>query len=129
VISACRVYVVLLGLGGDGVAEVSFFLPCPLLIQTFNLHIGADLQLPCQDTRERSAYQQEAVVQRNDPGRVVDPFEGLPFRSFAENLGARVAPVFKEIAEEDRKRRRLAKSSSADIKLPSVPHFLPFTRW
>ena len=63
--------------------------------------------------------------------KMYDPFEGLPFRSFAEGLGDNILPAIQAAREEQRRGKvqgRVA-AERAEVAVPSVPHLLPFTRW
>lgn len=60
-----------------------------------------------------------------------DPFEGMPFRNFAEKMGENVLPAM-QAAREDQRRSKVngrRAAENAEIVVPSVPHVLPFTRW
>ena len=60
-----------------------------------------------------------------------DPFEGLPFRAFAERMGDAIMPAL-EAARDDKRSTAVGNrhsSENAQILVPEVPHVLPFTRW
>lgn len=63
-----------------------------------------------------------------------DPFEGLPFRGLAERMGATMSPVVQAV-REDARAKRLREAGIFDgpevsvPEAPSIPHFLPFSRW
>jgi hypothetical protein len=60
-----------------------------------------------------------------------DPFEGLPFRAFAERMGDRIMPAL-QAARDDKRRTGVDinnASQAAQVLVPEVPHLLPFTRW
>lgn len=95
-------------------------------MQSFNLHIGGILTIPSADAKAKPQYI-NPLEQKNSK----DPFEGLPFRAFAERMGERILPAVEAAREQQRlaaiEGRTAAESSQAIV--PLVPHFLPFTRW
>lgn len=60
-----------------------------------------------------------------------DPFEGLPFRAFAEKMGDRIMPAL-QAARDDKRHTGVNAHHGAETDqflVPEVPHVLPFTRW
>ena len=59
------------------------------------------------------------------------PLQGLPFRAFAERMGAKVVPVMQAAREAERSHKVTARRAAeqAEVVVPLVPHVLPFTRW
>ena len=60
-----------------------------------------------------------------------DPFSGIPFRRFAEDMGERIFPAI-EATREEQRRSRIESRAAADATqphIPSIPHILPLTRW
>ena len=57
--------------------------------------------------------------------------QGLPFRRFADKLGAAVLPAIEAAQEAERESKLASKHAAeeAEVLGPSVPHMLPFTRW
>jgi len=101
--------------------------------KAFSLHIGADLKLPTPDVRRHSRFE-PAPLETSPAKAASDPFEGLPFRALAERMGASMSPVVQAV-REDARAKRLREAGILDGQLPSVPeppsvpHFLPITRW
>lgn len=56
--------------------------------------------------------------------------QGLPFRNFAERLGARMLPTLEAAKAADRAASAAARRAAeeAEPHMPEVPHVLPFTR-
>ncbi len=95
--------------------------------QMFSLHIGGDLQLPTRGLAALGAAPAAAASPKEK-----DVFDGVPLRAWAEALGERVMPAYELIQEEAKASKAAAKGKGAalpEVKAPSVPHFLPFTRW
>ena len=105
---------------------------CPLP-QTLHLHIGGDLQIPVRSNRfEHPSQRAETRQQQQEAAAARDPFDGLPLRAWAERLGERVMPAYELIKEEHAAAKRAAKALDAkvpELRVPAVPHILPFTRW
>eukprot|EP00210_Caulerpa_lentillifera_P001685 g1620.t1 len=58
----------------------------------------------------------------------MDPFESVPLSKLATYLGERFSPKLEEIKKsEDAKTR--PKSYKEVMEPPSIPHFLPLTKW
>lgn len=101
--------------------------------KAFSLHIGADLRLPTPDVRRHSRF--EAAALSTSPQQAAsDPFEGLPFRALAERMGATMSPVVQAVRADARAKRLqeaglLNNTVPSVPEAPSVPHFLPITRW
>jgi hypothetical protein len=100
--------------------------------KTFSLHIGADLKLPTPNAERHSSYE-AAPAAMPAAQAASDPFEGLPFRAMAERMGAAMSPVVQAVKEDARTKRLreagLLGNQQAEVAVPSIPHFLPFTRW
>lgn len=99
-------------------------------IKSFKMHIGANLSIPTRNARELPMPEQLPSASQQG---VVDPFEGLPFRAFAERMGERMLPAL-EAARAAEREAKLAGRGGADVAeleafIPPVPHLLPFTRW
>lgn len=74
---------------------------CALLLQTFSLHIGADLKLPTENSQRHSRF--EAAPTAVPAAQAAsDPFEGLPFRAWAERMGEAMSPVVRAVRLLDR---------------------------
>lgn len=68
--------------------------PC---LQTFSLHIGADLKLPTPDAARHSRFEAApAAVPQVEAAS--DPFSGLPFRALAERMGEAMSPVVQAVS-------------------------------
>ena len=66
-------------------------------LQTFSLHIGADLKLPTPDAKRHSRFEAApAAVPQVEAAS--DPFAGLPFRALAERMGAAMSPVVQAVS-------------------------------
>lgn len=80
--------------------------------------------------KEDEEHQPQQTPQQAATLGVMDPFEGLPFRKFAESCGEYLMPAV-ETLKEDMRSERGAAAARADqpLQVPNVPHFLPFTRW
>ena len=98
--------------------------------QSFKLHVGGVISLPTK-TMDRPKYDQLAAQDAPPQAGVRDPFEGLPFRNFAERWGERIMPVVEHARDTQRgmDRSSLAAAAVAVPQAPDVPHILPFTRW
>ncbi|KAL6776317.1 hypothetical protein ACKKBG_A20650 [Auxenochlorella protothecoides x Auxenochlorella symbiontica] len=101
--------------------------------KSYVLHIGAALNIPTDNARERPAMQQQPALssQSADPTAVRDPFEGVPFRGLADKLGEMMMPSVEAMREQQRMsatQLRLA-AEAAEVMVPAVPHLLPITRW
>ncbi|KAK9838362.1 hypothetical protein WJX81_007179 [Elliptochloris bilobata] len=97
----------------------------------FSLHVGGELQLPM---RTAAAVKASPAAAAAASPKERDVFDGVPLRAWAEALGERVMPAYELIKEEARASKTAAarpdrSSAPAELKAPSVPHFLPFTRW
>lgn len=96
--------------------------------------MGGFISIPTKDALAKPKYshvQQSNTAQSKSDDGVIDPFEGLPFRAFAEKVGEHILPVIKAAREDQRRavvEGRLA-AESVVPEAPMVPHFLPFTRW
>jgi hypothetical protein len=102
-------------------------------LQSFGLHVGGMISIPSKDAQARPQYThyQPYTAGAPLPDGVTDPFEGLPFRAFAEKMGDRIVPVV-QAAREDHRRAVKEGRAAADAAQPAaitVPHLLPFTRW
>lgn len=109
-------------------SSICQLIACCGALQTLHLHIGADLQIPVRDNK----YTMPAAQEQAQADRTRDPFEGLPLRAWAERLGERVMPAYELIKEEQRAAKMAAKAMKqtvTEIKVPEIPHVLPFTRW
>jgi hypothetical protein len=68
-----------------------------LRLQTFSLHIGADLKLPTPDAARHSRFEAApAAVPQVEAAS--DPFSGLPFRALAERMGEAMSPVVQAVS-------------------------------
>lgn len=92
------------------------------------MHIGGNLSIPTRDARDLPRMDQQAP-RTQQVG--VDPFEGLPFRGFAERLGLAVMPALEEAKRAERTHKVSARRAleEAEVVVPTVPHVLPFTKW
>ena len=103
-----------------------------LLVQTFSLHIGADLKIPTEDRRKTHIAEVQPQLSATERATASDPFAGLPLKAWADRLGARVAPAFQAVQEEQRKSKlaaaKMNKSNQA-LAVPQVPQLFPITRW
>lgn len=97
-------------------------------MQSFKLHIGGVLSIPSVNALEKPTYIASKSHEHQDSVSR-DPFDGLPFREFAEKLGAAIVPIVEAAREEQRRNNRLDAHASDVPMPPEVPHFLPFTRW
>lgn len=70
---------------------------CLPAVQTFSLHIGADLKLPTPNAQRHSSYE-AAPAAVSATQAASDPFEGLPFRALAERMGAAMSPVVQAVS-------------------------------
>jgi hypothetical protein len=96
-------------------------------LQSYKLHIGGNLSIPSSNATAKPQY----THQEAEPHRMYDPFEGLPFRAFAERMGDRIMPAL-QAARDDKRRTGVDVNNSyesSQILVPEVPHVLPFTRW
>lgn len=66
-------------------------------LQTFSLHIGADLKLPTPDSQRHSRFE-AAPAAMPQAQAASDPFEGLPFRAMAERMGEAMSPVVQAVS-------------------------------
>ena len=69
-------------------------------------------------------------LERQAPPR--DYFEGLPLRAWAERLGERVMPTVELVKQEHIRVKAAAaklRETAPEVRVPEVPHLLPFTRW
>lgn len=98
--------------------------------QSFKLHLGATLNIPTTSAKAKP-YSQPAQTNAERQAALQDPFEGLPFRSIAEFVGARIVPVMEMARDEQLKAVREGRvaAENAEPQLPVLPSFLPFTRW
>ena len=96
--------------------------------QSFSLHLGADLPLPCPARPVQLAENSEQAVDKPKTGS--RPFDEVPFAEFAERIGSAVAPVYHDfkMMQQDESRRAKNQAKTAEPWEPPVPHFLPFTR-
>ncbi len=103
-----------------------------LLLQTFSLHIGADLKIPTVDKRKTHVAEAQPRLSSTEKAAASDPFAGLPLKAWADRLGERVAPAFQAVQEEQR-RSNLASAKmqrlNQPLAVPQVPHLFPITRW
>ncbi|KAL4432587.1 hypothetical protein ABPG77_000524 [Micractinium sp. CCAP 211/92] len=97
--------------------------------KSFKMHVGAFISIPTRDARDLP--QMAPQPQRMQQQAVVDPFEGLPFRGFAERLGSAVLPSIEAARQAEREAKLAARQAAdeAEVVVPEVPHVLPFTRW
>lgn len=97
--------------------------------KSFNMHIGGNLHIPTKNAQERPQLTQPHRQQQQQ--ELVDPFEGLPFRGFAEKLGDAVLPAMQAARDAERQAKQQARKATeeAEVVMPLVPHVLPFTRW
>lgn len=115
-------------------------LPKPVQVKvrkTFDFHIGGTLKVPTADNtavhmfgNDEPKPAAEATSSQAEVG--TNPFDGIPLKAWAESLGERVMPAFEQIREEQRQAKRSAQTSvqkDQPVPVPTVPHFLPFTRW
>ena len=100
-------------------------------MQSFQLHIGANLPLPTRENQVQLGAPVDphplkpAVARKNY-------FEGLPLRAWAERLGERVMPTVELVQEEHRRAKAAAAKLTASapaLAVPSVPAFLPISKW
>lgn len=101
-------------------------------LQTFNLHIGADLKIPTVDKRKTHVVEVQAQLSASERAAASDPFAGLPMKAWADRLGERVAPAFQAVQEEQRRSNLAAAKTSRmnqPLAVPQVPHVFPITRW
>ena len=101
-------------------------------MQTFSLHIGADLKIPTVDKRKTHVAEVQPRLNSVQKAAASDPFAGLPLKAWADRLGERVAPAFQAVQEEQR-RSNLAAAKlqrlNQPLAVPQVPHLFPITRW
>eukprot|EP00192_Tetraselmis_astigmatica_P025018 CAMPEP_0117653102 /NCGR_PEP_ID=MMETSP0804-20121206/3006_1 /TAXON_ID=1074897 /ORGANISM="Tetraselmis astigmatica, Strain CCMP880" /LENGTH=171 /DNA_ID=CAMNT_0005459243 /DNA_START=952 /DNA_END=1468 /DNA_ORIENTATION=+ len=114
------------------------FSSCPLTVvtglraaptqQSFSLHLGAELRLPCP-SKPLPAGERTVQAATTAPN-ASHPFQDVPFAAFAEKIGAAVAPVYHEFKEMEKHEARSSKrhAKAAEPWMPPVPHFLPFTK-
>jgi len=96
-------------------------------LQSYKLHIGGNLSIPSADATAKPQYSHQEA----EPHRMYDPFEGLPFRMFAEKMGDRIMPAL-QAARDDKRRSGVNTRHASEreqFAIPEVPHVLPFTRW
>lgn len=102
------------------------------LLQSFNLHIGADLKIPTVDKRKTHTAEIQPKLSATERAAASDPFAGLPLKAWADKLGDRVAPAFQAVQKEQR-RSNLAAAKlnrlNQPLAVPQVPHLFPITRW
>ena len=72
-------------------------------LQSFNLHIGADLKIPTVDKRKTHVVEVQPQLSATERAAASDPFAGLPLKAWADRLGERVAPAFQAVQEEQRR--------------------------
>ena len=106
---------------------------CLPVLQSFKLHIGANLPLPTRAGIVEAQPNSAAVpAQTLMAEAVTDYFEGLPLKRWAERLGERVMPTV-ELVKQEQKRAKAAaaelRSRAGEVAVPVVPSFLPFSRW
>lgn len=102
------------------------------LLQSFNLHIGADLQIPTVDKRKTHVVEVQPQLNAAERAAASDPFAGLPLKAWADRLGERVAPAFQAVQEEQRRSNLAAGRTNKlnqPLAVPQVPHLFPITRW
>lgn len=100
------------------------------MLQSFKLHIGANLPLP---TRAGSIDSLQSPQEAGTAAEAVtDYFEGLPLKQWAERLGEKVMPTVELVREEQKRAKAAAvelRSRAGELAVPHVPSFLPFTHW
>lgn len=105
-----------------------------------SLYIGANLPLVSSkgDTSEieQKEKDQQQPSSSGSSCRVQggatrgEAMEGMPFKRLADYLGEKMWPVLQEVKLEDKKRRMEARNKNAAVfEPPSIPHFLPLTKW
>ena len=108
-----------------------------LLLQNLKIHLGGDLNIPLAVSSREDQFDPllpsaaSSLSMQETSEKMKDPFDGLPFRAFAERLGESIMPAIEAARKEQissSRRERLA-ADSAVPNAPQVPHFLPFTRW
>jgi len=94
--------------------------------QSYTLNIGAMLTLPSSDAHAKPEYSK-----LEESSSMHDPFEGLPFRAFAERMGERILPTVEAARQHQRQSVVEGRiyAEKAQPVVPHVPHILPFTRW
>ena len=102
------------------------------LVQSFNLHIGADLKIPTVDKRKTHVVEVQPQLSATERAAASDPFAGLPMKAWADRLGERVAPAFQAVQEEQRRSNLAAAKTNRlnqPLAVPQVPHLFPISRW
>ena len=59
---------------------------------------------------------------------MLDPFESIPLQKLATYLGETFSPKLEDLQTSERERTRPKKYDQV-MEPPSIPHFLPLTRW
>lgn len=101
-------------------------------LQSFNLHIGADLKIPTVDKRKTHVVEAQPQLSAIERAAASDPFAGLPLKAWADRLGERVAPAFQAVQEEQRQSNLAAAKTNKlnqPLAVPQVPHLFPISRW
>lgn len=103
-----------------------------------SLYIGANLPLMNSkgntseiEQKEKDQQQPSSSGSRVQGGSAREGvMEGMPFKRLAEYLGETMWPVLQEVKLDDKKRRVEARNKNAAVfEPPSIPHFLPVTKW
>ena len=63
-------------------------------MQSFALHIGAELRLPTPNRLDTHTYDPVPAQVQAERAAARDPFEGLPLKAWADRMGERVMPAF-----------------------------------
>ena len=90
--------------------------------------MGGNLSIPTPDAKARLEYNHPEAA---TTPQIHDPFEGLPFRNFAERMGEKIMPTLSAARDDQRRSMRASclAAETAQPVVPTVPHVLPFTRW
>lgn len=95
--------------------------------QAPKMFIGAEL--PLLLVKPGSKTHAEQLMESSDAQKpFTDPFEGMPFRTFADFLGDRLFPSVEEMKLEERKQKKMPKTAQV-YEAPPVPSLLPITHW
>lgn len=103
-----------------------------LRVQSFSLHIGAELKVPTTDRRRTHVAESVPQLSASQRAAASDPFAGLPLRAWADRVGERVAPAFKAVQEEQRRSNLAAAKTGRNdqpLAVPDVPAYFFITRW
>ena len=63
-------------------------------MQSFALHIGAELRLPTPNRLDTHTYDPVPAQVQAERAAARNPFEGLPLQAWADRMGERVMPAF-----------------------------------